>query len=114
MQTWLNAVELDSSKVVHLSQTGQEELLNREEKTTIKILLKASLTPVEEELTASKSMMERLAKRKKEGLSASCYIDPSIILGSVAEVERVWSTAKFIISHHPQLMTPQLFKALIF
>ncbi len=42
------------------------------------------------------------------------YIDCNFILGSVGEVERVFSFAKYVLSDNRRCMTPQLFEALMF
>ncbi len=44
----------------------------------------------------------------------SNYIDCNFILGSVAEVERVFSFAKYVLSDNRRCMTPQPFQALMF
>ncbi len=42
------------------------------------------------------------------------FIDFDFILGSVAEVERLWSLAKYVLTDHRRQMTPQLSEALVF
>ena len=42
------------------------------------------------------------------------YVDCSFIMGSVAEVERVWSMVKFILSDHRKRMALELFESLLF
>lgn len=81
---------------------------------TVKSFLKRESRCNPRDSNQSFGMAERLAKRKKEDNSTSCYIDASFVFGSLAEVERLWSIAKYILSDHRQLMTPQIFEALIF
>jgi glucose-6-phosphate-specific signal transduction histidine kinase len=50
------------------------------------------------------------AKRKSE----SPYIKCSYILGSVAEVERLWSLAQYVTPHNQQKMQPVNVKAHMF
>ncbi len=61
-------------------------------------------------------MAERLAQwRRKEAPSSSDeFIDCDFIPGSVAEVERLWSLAKYVLMDHRRQMTPRLFEALVF
>lgn len=61
------------------------------------------------------SMKERLAKRRKITATNRTYIPCNFILGSVAEVERVWSIAKHLLHGDIRTsLTPLLFEALIF
>ena len=60
------------------------------------------------------SISERLAKRRKLIVKNEQYVDCSFILGSVAEVEGVWSISKYVLSGNRRSMTPQLFEALMF
>lgn len=64
--------------------------------------------------SASTTMAERLAKRRKIASEASGYMDSRFILGSAAEIERLFSSAKHILTVGRRAMTPQLFEALIY
>ncbi len=59
---------------------------------------------------------ERLAhRRRKETHSSSDeFVVCDFILGSVPEVERLWILAKYRVTGHCRLMTPQLFEAFLF
>ncbi len=57
---------------------------------------------------------ERMAKRRKRDEETSNYIDCNIILGSFAEVERVFSFAKYVLSENRRCMSPQHIEALMF
>jgi hypothetical protein len=74
--------------------------------------------------TGSPNMAELIKKRKQEQnddfcfkaarLSGSEYVDTRFIFGSAAEVERLWSIAKHVLTDHRQSMTPLLFEAILF
>ena len=51
---------------------------------------------------------------KKPHVEEGDYGDVSIFLGSCAEVERVWSFAKYILTNTQASMTPVLFETIIF
>ena len=58
-----------------------------------------------------------MKKRKAgvmEGTKASPYKNVDFICGSAAEVERLWSICKYILSNVRSRLTPNLFEALIF
>lgn len=57
-------------------------------------------------------MAERLARRRKLIENDSNYVDCSFILGSVAEVGRMWSVAGNAHSQNRTRETPQSFEAL--
>lgn len=110
--------ELFESAVIKI-QEGRENALSRHEKRAVSCLLKE---PSSEDTTQSTNddsdysmpMAQQIAKRRKKNEYHSKYVDCSFILGSVAEVERLWSSAKHILSEQRQLMTPLLFEALLF
>ncbi len=60
------------------------------------------------------TITERIAKKRKKNREGSAYIGCNFILGSVAEVERVWSIAKYVLSEQRRGMTPQMFEAIMF
>ncbi|KAI0559108.1 Ribonuclease H-like protein [Gracilaria domingensis] len=60
------------------------------------------------------SYSERLHRRKKQKISDARYRDCSFILGSVAEMERLWSVADNILRNQRMSLTPLLFEAIIF
>ena len=57
-------------------------------------------------------------KKRKAGVlessTLSPYINVDFICGSAAEVERLWSIAKYILSNTRSRLTPNLFQALMF
>ena len=53
-------------------------------------------------------------KRKHDEHNDFSYINADFILGSVAEVERLWSICQFILSDTRSRLEPQLFEALVF
>ena len=58
----------------------------------------------------------RMKKRKAgvlETSKASPYKNVDFICGSAAEVERLWSICKYILTNTRSQMTPNLFKALV-
>lgn len=59
-------------------------------------------------------MSERLAKRRKVNQESGDYVNLDFILGAVAEVERVFIMAKYVMKENRRIMTPQLFEAIIF
>lgn len=59
-------------------------------------------------------MAERLAKLQKCFDESKEYIDCQFVTGSAAEVDCIFSKAKFVFSSDRRAMTPRLFEALIF
>ena len=71
--------------------------------------------------TATESFTKRMKiqmKKRKAGVlessTLSPYINVDFICGSAAEVERLWSIAKYILSNIRSCLTPNLFQALMF
>jgi len=62
------------------------------------------------------SLEDRLTgrKRKHDEHDEFSYMNADFILGSVAEVERLWSICQFILSDTRSRLEPQLFEALVF
>ena len=62
------------------------------------------------------SMQERIKRRKQETSdnNEDIYMNVDSICGSAAEVERLWSIAKYILTDQRKSMTPQMFEALLF
>jgi hypothetical protein len=56
---------------------------------------------------------EKIAAKKRQRLEKQ-YINCDFILGSVAEVERLWSIAKYVLTDNRKGLTPQLFEAILF
>ena len=70
-----------------------------------------------DEVSFASRFKSRMKKRKAgvmEGTKASPYKNVDFICGSAAEVERLWSICKYILSNVRSRLTPNLFEALIF
>ena len=96
-------------------QDGKESTLTDAERDAVKMLEKECRnfgTQTRNECSAS--MRTRLAKKRKVESCASIHVDTRFILGSAAEIERLFSTAKLVLSQNRRSMTPQLFEALMF
>lgn len=94
-------------------QNNNEEQLTRAEKAAV-----VSLHKCESDTTAGNeeqklTFKQKLAKRQKLEAPGK-YICADFVLGSVAEVERVWSMAKFIMSDKRNSLKPLMFEALMF
>lgn len=59
-------------------------------------------------------MLERLVKRRKTIARTNNYMDCPFILGSVAEVERIWSIPRYDLTQQRRAMAPELFEAIMF
>lgn len=57
---------------------------------------------------------QRLKKRRKKEEVQSTYIICDFILGSVVEVERLWSIYKFLLTENWSSITPRLFDTIVF
>ncbi|KAI0558985.1 hypothetical protein FGB62_173g00 [Gracilaria domingensis] len=62
----------------------------------------------------SVSFFERKEKRKRQKMCSLRYKDCAYILGSVGEVERLWSIANYILREERQSLSPIVFESLIF
>ena len=60
------------------------------------------------------SYMERIMKRQKKSDSEYNYGNCDFILGSVAEVERLWSICDNVLNDHRNRMSPLLFECIVF
>ncbi|KAI0558591.1 hypothetical protein FGB62_200g011 [Gracilaria domingensis] len=60
------------------------------------------------------SYADRLKRRNAQRVSNSQYRDPRFVLGSVAEVERLWSVADNILRNQRMSFRPLFFEAIIF
>eukprot|EP00171_Calliarthron_tuberculosum_P023317 IDg23317t1 len=65
------------------------------------------------ELTGREKSTAFAKKRKMENTGDE-YVNCDFILGSIAEVERLWSVSKHILCVQRRGMTPQMFEALLF
>ena len=64
--------------------------------------------------TRMKIQMKKRKAGELENNTVSPYMNVDFICGSAAEVERLWSIAKHILSSTRSRMTPHLLQALIF
>ncbi len=61
------------------------------------------------------TVSERFALRKRKGEEETQnYINCDFILGSMAEIERLWSLAKNVLTDDRKNMTPLVFGAVLF
>ena len=70
-----------------------------------------------DEVSFASRFKTKMKKRKAgvlERTKASPYKNVDFICGSAAEVERLWSTCKYILTNVRSRMTPNLFEALVF
>ena len=105
---------VDFETAVAKIQKGNLSDLSTVEKSCARILaVDASVSEVHHGEGAVLSMKERLFKRRRIE-SATNYGDCRYVLGSVAEVERLWSTCGYILTQNRRSMTPQLFETLVF
>lgn len=117
-------------------QCHQESLLTAAEKTTLRKVLKRSIiarqtagadvdtddtadddsaqnTPGSPGLKAQVEEAER--KRAADTVQGSSeYVNLDFVLGSAAEVERLWSLAKYVLTNQRKSMTPLMFEAFMF
>ena len=110
----LSTNPLFETAVVKL-QEGQANQLTRGEKRAVKMLLKASTKPTSDvdDDDNDSSIAQQLAKRRKFDDNEK-YICSDFIIGSAAEVERIWSSAKHILTDTRNRMKPLIFEAIIF
>ena len=97
-------------------QAGEENTLTLMEKNAVASLLK---NPADDEPGQEAPARPSISDRLREMTSGpkksdSDYINANFILGSCAEVERLWSLAKFVLTDERSRMTPQLFEAILF
>lgn len=101
------------SAIVKIQKGYEESLTKTEQESVSSLLLSPADNDVEESLSRTLTIEERLAKRQRV-CKTSAYINCNFVLGSVAEAERVWSICKYVLSDHRSSLTPQLFEALIY
>lgn len=59
-------------------------------------------------------MKERLNKRCKRNVTTNAYIDCRFIIGSAADVQRLWSEGKHILTDERNQTSPKMFGAILF
>ena len=69
-----------------------------------------SLLDTDDETGASKAQKNTLAERMRDIIKNNC----DFICGSVAEVERLWSVAKKVLTNNRSCLTTVMFETLIF
>ncbi len=99
-------------------QSGNENEPNRQEKLAVSCLLRHQSTVCIDDNTAkiddTTMPMEQQLRKKRKVEEGSTYIDCRFILGSVSEIERMWSRAKYVLSDQRSRLTPELFEAILF
>lgn len=89
--------------------------MSRKEKGACAKLLSATSTDQDEVPDATMSVIDcmQIEKRHRESATHS-YVNCDFIIGSAAEVERLWSIAKHLLKDNHKSMSPLLFEALLF
>lgn len=96
-------------------QQGLSNNLTENEREACKKLEIQSRSQSKKPSTERTTMSERIAARKRKRENGeNKYMNTNFILGSVAEVERMWSTAKNILSDKRMRMSPVLLEAILF
>ena len=95
-------------------QEGEGNQLTDSEKLAVQILKNTQLVKVQEsESEEDAPIAESLKKRRKLDQNEQ-YVCADFVLGSFAEVERIWSAAKHVLSDERNSLKPLLFGALMF
>ena len=90
-------------------------MLTHDEKDAASILrTSAEEITSQSDSASSLTMAERFVKKRKVEASESSNINCDFILGSVAEVERLRSLSKYVLTENRRGMTPELFEAITF
>ena len=105
-------------------QRGEEAFLTASEASAIEHLKKCAADDSTEdgleEPGTEFDIMNRDRKKKKQKIVSGCgdsEYDPAIkhcVLGSAAEVERVWSMAGHVLTEHRASMCPMLFEIIMY
>ena len=98
-------------------QSDSIGLMTEAEKQACVILSKTrnSSTVCEDSNSKNLSFEQKIARKKRRfEKNTSSYINCDFILGSSAEIERVWSISKYILTDHRKSMEPIIFEALVF
>jgi len=116
--------DLPFEKAVIKIQRNHYHALTDEEKAAVQPLLKTSVGVAEEpanvpaSLPGSPTLLESITRREHDRAAGrdemSPYVDCDFICGSAAEVERLWSTARYILTSQRRSMTPLVFEVLLF
>ena len=107
---------------IQMSQHENKQCnLTQREKQSVLHLLKEEVNDEDENTEASDEEIDEIeqAKKRRKTLQVgnnieSRYINLDFILGSVAEVERLWSMAYYILVKNRQKMSPVVFEAIVF
>ncbi|KAI0565914.1 hypothetical protein FGB62_13g233 [Gracilaria domingensis] len=100
--------------VCKIQSNRAQELTIAESEACSRLLISNGLTQCFDTDGNNVSYSERLDRRKRQKKVLTEYRDCSFILGSVAEVERLWSVADNILRNQRMSLTPLLFEAIIF
>jgi len=102
------------SGVVKIQNRKTDELSDAE-KLACKKLERTAVDITNNNSTSNLSLTEQvsLGKRKRQDASNN-YMNTSFVLGSTAELERLWSIAKNILTNNRQETTPLVFESILF
>ena len=101
------------SAVIKLQENCPQDLSDAE-KASVLCLKVEETTDGNAEDSDLLSMSERRKKRRKVAAIPKRYINCDFVLGSVAEVERLWSIAKHILGDVRHKLAPMMLEALLF
>eukprot|EP00171_Calliarthron_tuberculosum_P001491 IDg1491t1 len=117
----LRTTDVDFENGVTRIQRGEADQMTDSEREACKTLLQPSAasathedcttSPEGQELSIASMVRERKRRRL---LQREKYVNCNFILGSVAEVERLWSIAKNVRSSSRKSLTPLLFESILF
>lgn len=99
--------------VVKIQRDDLFSLTLSERSACKRLLIEPSETSVQNQAVPS-NVLGEIYKRRKVLRTAPKYMDTRFIIGSVAEVERLWSLAKNVLSDNRKLCTPMLAEAILF
>lgn len=100
-------------------QSGEVGLMTQQEKSACKNLELSSSENIPSENESecdTEHQLSRAIKNKKRKVVGGTkkYINTRFILGSSAEMERVWSIAKYVLPDNRKLMDPIIFESILF
>ena len=108
-------IKIQEGKVLELTEAEKDacvRVLNHQQDPDM-----TEATEQGENSSFASRFRDKIKKRKAgvlEKTQASPYINVDYICGSAAEVERLWSLCKYILTNTRSRMTPNLFEALVF
>ena len=99
--------------VLKIQRNEHTSLTTTERNTVKKLLMSADVSGDCEELeqTAEEQMRKALMRRR---VASGEYENANFVLASAAEVERVWSMARYLLTTQRSRMSPKLFECMMF